>query len=191
MIEFIAGAIQGVAGNLLTRVLDAFWGRATANTPPEASSPLIPDEPNNEDIPRAPRRFQTFHIKSGFESVLSATPDAVVHVVIEDKPTTAWHLAILVVESRSTGEWYVSGKGEMAFEGGGGGVAVSKRVASICSNRRITVAGWVCPRAISDKLSRGEVLWPTVKTELVPLISYAESDYFAKYIASRFREINA
>lgn len=180
-IEFLSGTLQGVAGNLLTRVLDTFWGRANESDA-DTSTEEVP-------IPSA-QLFKTFNIKSGFENVLSATPEPVVHVLIEDTPTTAWHMAILVVESNATGEWYVSSKGEMALEGTGGGLAVSKMVASICLSRQVPVAGWVCPQALSDQLACGEVLWPSKKAELVPLVTYAGSDYFSKYIAKTFRKIH-
>lgn len=183
-IEFLGGALQGVAGNLLTRVLDTFWGHATGpdTNAIEEASPADPIAP--------PQLFKTFHIKSGFESVLAATPEPVVHVLIEDKPTTAWHLAILVVESKATGEWYVSSKGEMALEGSGGGLAVSKMVASICLSHQVPVAGWVCPKSLSDQLAHGAVLWPSKRAELIPLVTYAGSDYFAKYIAKTFQQIH-
>lgn len=183
-LELFSGASQGVAGNLLTRVLDAFWQRVTESKPAELTKEVAAGQTV------APiERFKTFEIRSGFESVLAATPDPVVHILIEDKPTTAWHLAVLIVESRVTGEWYVSSKGEMALEGSGGGLAVSKTVASICLSQRIPVAAWVCPQLLSDQLSCGQILWPAHKAELVPLVTYAESDYFAKYIAKTFKQI--
>jgi hypothetical protein len=190
ILEFFGGALQGVAGNLLTRLLDTFWGRASEAIPDEAVNSFV-NEVSASLETQAVRRFKTFHIKSGFESVLAATPDPVVHVLVEDKPTTAWHLAILVVESRTTGEWYISSKGEMALEGSGGGLAVSKMVASMCRTKQVPVAGWVCSQLLSNQLARGLTLWPTAKAELLPLVTYAESDYFAKYIATTFREIHA
>ncbi len=190
ILEFFDGALQGVAGNLLTRLLDTFWGGASEVAPGESDNSSVNGASASQEI-QPVRRFKTFHIKSGFESVLAATSDPVVHVLVEDKPTTAWHLAILVVESRTTGEWYISSKGEMALEGSGGGLAVSKMVASLCSAKHVPVAGWVCSQLLSNQLARGLTLWPGAKTELLPLVTYAESDYFAKYIATTFREIHA
>lgn len=188
MLDFLYGAMQGVAGNLITQLVDALWAR-----PDDESE--APEPESGSAAPQSPvqikRLFQTFHIKSGFEAVLNAAIDPVVHVILEDKPTTFYHLAVLVVESRTTGEWYVSSKGEMAFEGTGGGIYVAEKVAALCSVRRIPVVGWVCSQSASNSLAHGEVLWPQVRSELIPLVAYAGSDSFVKYIVSRYKEVSA
>lgn len=187
MLDFLYGASQGVAGNLLTRVVDAFWprlGNDSANALKSENMDVVPDE-----VIKKKRIFQTFHIKSGLEAVLDATIEPVVHIVLEDTPTSFHHLVVLVVESRVTGEWFVSSKGEMAFEGTGGGVRVSQLVSRLCSARRIPLAGWVCTQSASDSLSSGEILWPHLRPELVPLVAYSGGEHFLKNIASRYKEL--
>ncbi|MDC8787210.1 hypothetical protein [Roseateles koreensis] len=188
MLDFLYGAAQGVAGNFITRLIDALWPNL-----PDQQLPEYSEQIHREQVAPAEARrlFQTFHIKSGLEAVLNATIDPVVHIVLEDQPTTFYHLAVLVVESRVTGEWYVSSKGELSFEGSGGGILVAEKVASMCANRRIPMAGWVCSRGHSDSLAQGEVLWPQVRPELIPLVAYAGNETFVKYIVSRFKEVAA
>ena len=182
----ISGALQGVAGNLLTRLIDVFWQQRRGNEDPKPGQRVPP----NNDEP-SPKLFQTFHIASGFESVVAATPKPIVHILIEDQPTTAWHLAVIVVESSSTQQWYVSQKGEMAYEGTGGGLAVATEVAEVCRAGDIPVAAWICSQGLTDDLSNGQILWPTVKRELIPLSSYAKSDYFATYIRTAYDRMSA
>lgn len=177
----IEGILQGVSANFITKLIEAFWGSSIADQPEPPPVEVKPPEPE--------RLFQTFSIRFGLEEVLSFVPDPVVHAVVEDRPSTAWHWVCLVVESKTTGEWYVSQKGEMAFEGTGGGRIVARDVARLCRERNVPLTAWVAQKSKADMLAAGGVLWPTVKPELVPLLSYAKSDYFIRYIASTFREL--
>jgi hypothetical protein len=93
------------------------------------------------------------------------------------------------VESRVTGEWFVSSKGEMAFQGTGGGIYVAEKVASLCTKRRIPVAGWVCSKSSSNALAHGEIHWNKVRADLIPLLSYTGSENFINYIVTRYKEV--
>lgn len=187
MFEYLVSVFSGVTANGVTRIIEALWGSNVAHNIEED----IQSDNENKSIPeKIVREFQTFHIKSGFESILNFVGDPVVHMVVEDEPTTAWHLVILVVESRVTGEWYVSKKGEMAFEGSGGGLYVAENIARICRERRVPTAGWVIQKKDSDALSNGQKLWPEVKGSIIPLMSYSKNEYFVKYIAKKFSEVN-
>ena len=109
---------------------------------------------------------------------------------MESEPSSAWHLAIIVVESRTTGEWYVSRKGEMAFEGSGGGKWVAEIVGDFCKSNNISVAGWVFPQEEIDLLTSGKIHWPLVKNKAIPLLSYAKSDHFVKYVVDSYKKIH-
>jgi len=189
MIDFISSVVSGVTANGVTRVLEALWGSNKAHNIEKDKSDTEPSQ-QIEQIEEQPERlFQNFHIKNGFESILNSVNDPIVHFVIEDQPTTAWHLVTIVVESTSTGEWYVSEKGEMSFEGSGGGLFVANRVIEICKDRKLKNTAWVLPQAITNKLSQGELHWNQAKLKLIPLLSYSLSEYFIDYIAKKYSEI--
>ncbi|MGA4604701.1 hypothetical protein [Pseudoalteromonas maricaloris] len=120
--DFISSVVSGVTANGVTRLVEALWGGDKAYNL-EDKDPEN-DINKNEVVAESKklRLFQNFHIKSGFETILNSVDQPIVHFVIEDKPTTAWHLVTIVVESQVTGQWYVSQRGEMAFEGSGGGL---------------------------------------------------------------------
>lgn len=187
MVDFISSVFSGVTANTITRVIESLWGEKVALNLTEDAKP---ENKQIESTKIDERVFQTFHIKNGFEGILNFVSDPIVHMVIEDHPTTAWHLVVLVVESRTTGEWYVSQKGEMAFEGSGGGLFVAETVVRKCKERRIPVAGWVISREDSDDLSSGKKLWTEIKSSVIPLMSYSKKEYFVKYIAKKFNDIN-
>lgn len=186
MFDYLFGVFTGVTANAVTRVIEALWGSNVAHDLEED----VQSNDENELKSDIEREYQTFHIKSGFESILNFVIDPVVHMLVEDKPSTAWHLVVLIVESKISGEWYVSQKGEMAFEGSGGGLLVAENIARICRERRIPTAGWVVKKEDSDSLARGEKLWPEVKDKMIPLMSYSRNEHFVKYIAKKFSEVN-
>ena len=188
MFEYLFGVLTGVSANAVTKVIEALWGGNKAYAKEEEIE--VSEEKSEQKEKEDSRQFQTFHIKTGFESILNFVQEPIVHMVVESEPTTAWHLVILIVESRVTGEWYVSQKGEMAFEGSGGGLYVAEKVATICRNRRITTAGWVLSKEDSDSLARGIKTWPQLKINTIPLVSYSKNDYFIKYVAKKFQEVN-
>ncbi|WP_026973501.1 hypothetical protein [Aliagarivorans marinus] len=190
MFDFLGGVLTGIAGNLATKALEGIWGSKKLNyEEPENNEVESPE--TNPQVEDSPKIFQTFHIKNGFKDILAYVQKPVVHAVVEDSPTTHYHLITLVVECRKTGEWFVSRKGEMAFEGGGGGIMVAERVIMWCSERHIKVIPWVLTKEKVDLLSTGRILWHTVKPELVPLLTYARSEYFVNRIAKRYRELTA
>ncbi|HAS6444324.1 TPA: hypothetical protein GRR81_25030 [Vibrio parahaemolyticus] len=192
MFDFVSGVATGVAGNLATKLIEAFWGSNKLNSePPEPSNDEKQSDDSLHSAEQHPKLFETFHIKNGFKDILNYVDKPVVHAIVEDSPTTHYHLITLVIECQSTGEWFVSQKGEMAFEGGGGGIRVARNVIELCAERRVKVTPWVLNDEKAELLSSGRLLWHDVKQELIPLLTYAKSEYFINCIAKRYRELTA
>lgn len=137
------------------------------------------------------KTFYVFDLASDFEAILKAVNSPVVHIVVEDEPTTAWHLPIIVVESKVTNEWYVFGKGRLAFEGSGGGLANAKWLVAMLKENNVPVAGWVSPRELTDKLDDGALHWSALKTQMWPLMSYIKEPHIQQYISSVFGELKS
>ncbi|WBA07762.1 hypothetical protein [Salinivibrio kushneri] len=192
MFDFVCGVATGVTGNLATKLIEAFWGSNKLNSePPEPSNDEQQFDDSLHSAEQHPKIFETFHIKNGFKDILNYVEKPVVHAIVEDSPTTHYHLITLVVECQNTGEWFVSQKGEMAFEGGGGGIRVARNVIELCAERRVKVTPWVLNDEKAELLSSGRLLWHDVKQELIPLLTYAKSEYFINRIARRYRELTA
>ncbi|KIE20939.1 hypothetical protein SE23_09095 [Vibrio sinaloensis] len=192
MFDFVSGVATGVAGNLATKLIEAFWGSNKLNSePPEPSNDEEQYDDSLHSAEHHPKLFETFHIKNGFKDILNYVDQPVVHAIVEDSPTTHYHLITLVIECQNTGEWFVSQKGEMAFEGGGGGIRVARNVIELCAERRVKVTPWVLNDEKAELLSSGRLLWHDVKQELIPLLTYAKSEYFINRIAKRYRELTA
>lgn len=169
------------------------------------SSPVnheVTDEPKHEQFSDSDIReicgpntfyrnnYRTFDIVHDLYDVISLIKLPMVHIVIEDKPSTAWHLPLVVVEDLESKEWYVFSKGRMAFEGSGGGLAVSKSIFKYLIDNKIRFTGWVLDHVRSEKLSQGCITWPTVRDECLPLISYNKNQYFTKYVVEVFGELS-
>ncbi|HAS6309240.1 TPA: hypothetical protein I7213_21335 [Vibrio vulnificus] len=192
MFDFVSGVATGVAGNFATKLIEAFWGsnKLYSETPEPNNDENQPDGSAHSGV-QYPKLFETFHIKNGFKDILLYVEKPVVHAIVEDSPTTHYHIITLVIECQKTGEWFVSQKGEMAFEGGGGGIRVAQNVIELCAERRVKVTPWVLDVEKAELLSSGRLLWHDVKQELIPLLTYAKSEYFINRIAKRYRELTA
>lgn len=83
----------------------------------------------------------------------------------------------------------MSQKGEMVFEGNGGGLQVSETVAAVCAERNIPVAVWVLSQPLSNELAEGKIGWPEVRTQLTPLAVYSGFEYFVRNVEKKFKEI--
>ncbi|PWI33532.1 hypothetical protein DI392_08670 [Vibrio albus] len=136
------------------------------------------------------RNFRTFDIVNDLYDVIGLVKSPMVHIVIEDHPSTAWHLPLVVVEDMESKEWYVFSKGRMAFEGTGGGLADSKDLLQYLINNKIRFAGWVLDYVSSEKLSHGCRTWPELRDKCIPLIAYNKNQYFSKYVVDVIGELS-
>lgn len=134
--------------------------------------------------------YRTFDIVHDLYDIVNLIKSPMVHIVIEDKPSSAWHLPLVVVEDTISGEWYVFSKGRMAFEGSGGGLANSKELLRYLINNNIRFAGWVLDYVKSEKLSQGCLSWPSMKSQCIPLIAYNKNQFFTKYVVEVFGELS-
>ncbi|WP_143485967.1 hypothetical protein [Pseudomonas sp. PA15(2017)] len=135
-------------------------------------------------------RYRTFDVVDDVYDVIALVKSPMVHIVVEDKPSTAWHLPLVVVEDLDSKEWYVFSKGRMAFEGVGGGLSNSKRFLEFLVLNEIRFSGWVLDYVSSEKLSQGCWAWPLVREKCIPLIAYNKNQYFVEYVVKVFGELS-
>ncbi|WP_347331729.1 hypothetical protein [Marinimicrobium locisalis] len=135
--------------------------------------------------------YRTFDIVHDLYDIVGLIKSPMVHIVIEDQPSSAWHLPLVVVEDTASREWYVFSKGRMAFEGSGGGLANSKELLRYLINNRIRFSGWVLDYVNSEKLSQGCLTWPALRDQCLPLISYNKNQFFTKYVVEVFGELSS
>jgi len=195
--KLIEMAISGVVGNFsydkVKKFLSSSSDENTA-TVKEIDKSSIEQDPDIESI-HGPniyykRNYLTFDIQNDLEDVISLMREPVVHIVLEDKPSTAWHQALVVAEDKITSEWYVFSKGRLAFEGSGGGLSQSKALFKKLLDKNIPFTAWVIDQISSEKLSHGCRLWPEMRDKCVPILAFEKSDYFKKYVLGVFSEIS-
>ncbi len=122
------------------------------------------------------RRFQAFDTQTGLQGLIPYIEQPIVHLLIEDKPSTAYNLPGFVLESKLTGEWFVFSRGRLALQGEGGGHRNMKAVVDLLREKQTKIVGWVIRQADMDQLEDGTLLWPEARKDIVPLLSYHVDD---------------
>ena len=122
-------------------------------------------------------KFKTFDAWNDLSKLLAAVKDPVISVLIEDEPTTHYRLPSLVLESRSTGEWFVFSRGRMSFEGSGGGIRNSRDILDQVKLTGAAIGVWVLPQRLMSELDSGYETWANIKPHAIPLLARAAQDY--------------
>lgn len=188
--------VSGVIGNYsydrLRRLLKAEGDEG--NTPgageKEKQEPRDPDirvihGQNIEYI----KRYRTFDVQNEFDDVVELLSNPLIYIVIEDEPSTAWRLPVIIAEDQTTEEWYVFSKGRIAFEGTGGGLSQAKSFLRKVINKNIPFSAWVLGQAMTEKLSQGCRPWTEVKAKCIPALSAVQGTYFREYVLESLQEI--
>lgn len=190
--KIVEMAVSGVVGNAAYDQLKVLFTRSAA--PPTQDTAKPNTDPDIKDCygenVEYIRRYKTFDLFSDLNAVLALTRQPVVHFIVEDKPTTAWHLPSVVVEDTVTGEWYVFSKGDIAFEGTGGGLHQAESLIRLLLERHLPFTAWVLDRISADKLDQGCRTWVELKAKCVPLLAHQGSEYFEKYVAGKYAELS-
>jgi hypothetical protein len=173
---FLWNVFQNVLGN---RVDAYFFDRRSAVEP----ATLIGDQGQPKSIaedaeikPAVRSRFETFDAHFDIERLLTYVEQPMVHLLIEDQPSSAYNLPGYVLESRMTGEWFVFSRGRLSLEGDGGGHRNMRGVTELLHEKQTKIVGWVIQKNDMDRLEEGVLLWPEAKKDLVPLLSYRVDD---------------
>ncbi|CUJ69267.1 Uncharacterised protein [Achromobacter sp. 2789STDY5608633] len=164
--------------NILSSRMDhVLFGRRAASQPvDEQAAPLVAEDPLEPKLPVSARRFRTFDATDSLVSILQLVEGPVVHLLVEDQPSTHYRLPGYVLESTVTGEWYVFARGRLALEGTGGGANNMRDVSDLLRERGVRIVGWVIPQADMDALEGGRMLWNEARAALVPLLSFISND---------------
>jgi hypothetical protein len=183
----ISTLFWNVFQNVLGNRVDAYlFGAKNAAEPPALDHDERPPEPANDedaDPPAMPRRFEIFDARYDIERLLAYVEQPVVHLLVEDQPSTAYNLPGYVLESKTTGEWFVFSRGRLALEGTGGGYQNMESVTEILRAKETKIVGWVIRNGDMDRLEDGRLLWPEARRDLIPLLSYRVEDDRWKWVA--------
>ncbi|MEI5639965.1 hypothetical protein [Pseudoalteromonas sp. UG3-2] len=131
------------------------------------------------------RKFRTFDARYGIPSALDDIEKPLVSILIERNPSTHYNLPCVVIESRANGEWYVMSKGNISFQGSGGGLSHAKSFISKLKEKNADIGVWVYDNSLVDDLSNGYTLWPEIKGKGIPLRSFIEDDASWKEIVEK------
>lgn len=176
----ISNLFLNVFQNVLGSRVDAYlFGEKNVA---EASAP-VPDERwpgssagDETGGPTSQRRFDIFDARYDIERLLAYVEQPVVHLLVEDQPSSAYNLPGYVLESKATGEWFVFGRGRLALEGNGGGYRNMQGVTEILRAKQTKIVGWVIRKSDMDRLEDGQLLWSMARQDLIPLLSYQIED---------------
>ncbi len=176
----ISNLFLNVFQNVLGNRVDAYLFREKNVTEPSAP---VRDERRPElsagdetGGPTSQRRFDIFDARYDIERFLAYVEHPVVHLLVEDQPSSAYNLPGYVLESKATGEWFVFGRGRLALEGNGGGYRNMQGVTEILRAKQTKIVGWVIRKSDMDRLEDGQLLWPMARQDLIPLLSYQIED---------------
>lgn len=185
----IAAFLWDIFKNVLGNRADAFFFGKKQDVPPTS---LLENPPKPDVVPDLvpPRRFKTFDAVYDLENILSYVEDPVVYLLVEDSPSTAYNLPCYVLESASTGEWFVFRRGRLALQGSGGGHQNIEGVFLLLSNKKAKIGAWVANKKQLDQFESGQVLWPKVKEQSVPLLAFLSDAYSWSEIRNKFRELS-
>lgn len=190
--KLVEMAVSGVVGNAAYDQVKTFFARS-ADTPTEELPVPVEDpdikEKHGNSIQYV-NRYKVFSLDRDLNAVLSLMKKPIVHFVVEDKPTIAWHLPSIVIEDAITFEWYVFSKGHIAFEGSGGGLHRAESLIRFLIEKNIPFTAWVLARINSDKLDQGCRTWSEMKLKCIPLLAHQSSEYFEKYVAGKYVELS-
>jgi hypothetical protein len=105
--SFFLNVFQNIVGN---RVDTYFFGGKNTAEPPALNhnerQPELSVDVDNGGL-ATQRRFETFDARYDIERLLAYVEQPVVHLLVEDLPSTAYNLPGYVLESKATGEWFV------------------------------------------------------------------------------------
>jgi hypothetical protein len=138
---------------------------------------LCYDESEHVSSQDIPSLFKTFDAWFDLPDFLVSVRSPVISILVEDKPSTFYHLPTIVIESQETKEWFVFGRGRISFQGSGGGLHNSERIIEMLKAKNIPIGAWVVQQEKLDVLERGVALWPEIRSSAIPLLSFMAKDY--------------
>jgi hypothetical protein len=182
----VTSFLWNIFTNILSNRLDeAVFGDGREGLPSreDESGPF----PEQHAASTSSRRFRTFDARYDIERFVLIVQEPIVHLLVEESPSTHYNLPAYVLESQRTGEWFVFSRGRIALQGTGGGRNNMDSVVEILRSKETQIVGWVVASRDLDALEGGFVTWPTVKSDIIPLLSYHSDRHEWSEIKRRFK----
>jgi len=181
--------------SILASMIANYFGKPEEEPPSDLRQPEIeigttaPSDVNVDS--RSPARFRTFDVLHDLQRLAEMIEEPVIHILIEDKPSTAYRLPSLVLECRQKGEWYVFSRGRMSFEGTHGGWKNSVGVIAFLREMQIPIAAWIVDTSELVALDDGQLMWLEIKPRLVPLVAAPSNEFDWKTIQKNAQDLLA
>lgn len=174
-------AKQGFA--VLHKIANAFErkdnpARASRAAQPKPGSTDYQNKAANETLPPPqPRRlFSTFDTNLDIAWISERLDRPVVHLLIEDRASTSYNMAALLLESQTTGEWYLFARRRISLLGHKEGQVNMDDIVERFRELNAHITAWVLPQKTLLKFEAGYALWNQVRPSLVPLLAYGSRD---------------
>lgn len=189
--DFLFGVLTSITANRLDEPLRRILRVVDESDlgPDVASAPVATAPASVEPCVAAASRFRTFDIWHDLDAVISVIQDPRVYILIEDVPSTAYCLPAVVLQSIATGDWYVFHRGRLAFQGAGGGLANSRSIVEDLKRRGVPISAWIVRRTDLDAMEAGQVTWPAVSKDIVPLLAAPGTDFMWSEIAQNVSQM--
>lgn len=166
-LDFGLSVIASWIGGTIDRI---FKSEAEGSTLLPNSEPKDSQETNDDS--NHVRLYKTYDAYHDLPKMAQELDKPKVSLLIERSPSSHYNLITAVLESRSTGEWYVFSRERMAFQGSGGGYNNSDKIITDLKSLDIQIGVWVFNNKIVDGLENGYLLWPEVNKKGIPLRSF-------------------
>jgi len=186
-LDFVIGTLWDIAKNVLGNRVDA--ALFPAKEALQASSSSAQSVPVAEAQQRPLPLFKTFDAVDDLAQIVNFVEKPALHLLVEDAPSTHYNLAAIVLESQTTGQWYLFSRGRVALQGSGGGKHNLDAVLDRLRSRSAGIAAWVVDKTLLDTFESGHILWGAVRPNMVPLLSYLSKDHSWSEIQRRFVEL--
>ena len=142
-----------------------------------------------QDTVHSKQLFQTYDIYHHLDDILSYLDNPVAHILVEKTPSNFYNLTSVVIESKTTNEWFVFNRGRTSFQGTGGGIRQSKDIVKKFTNKNIKIGTWAIDRDLLNSFESGEILWQDIKNKIIPLMSSITDQSDWKFIQDEAKTI--
>ncbi len=143
----------------------------------------------NESISTKTPLFHTYDFFNDFDKLLPFIANPVAHLIVESTPSSNYNLPCIVLESIDSGEWYVFERGRISIQGTGGGYNNLLILLSKLKKNNISLGKWTLSQKMISDFESGQILWPEVKKNAVPLFSFISNQDDWQSIIKYFKEI--
>lgn len=144
---------------------------------------------DTQDIDHSKQLFKTYDIYHDLDDILIYLNNPVAQILVEKTPSNFYNLTSVVIESKTTNEWFVFNRGRTSFQGTGGGIRQSKDIIEKFRNEDIEIGTWAIDIDLLNSFESGDILWQDIKNRIIPLMSSITDQSDWKFIQDEAKTI--